>query len=239
LLYPVVLMSFFYRASGLLVEVVVPRFFDGAVTGLERTLFGIDPSLWLDAHPSVFLTEVLTAFYCTYYFLIPGLAVTLLFSRRDDDIKKFMTATCATFFISYLAFIFLPVAGPRFYFADLYQHKLVGVLFRPLADFIMDNAAFRGGAMPSSHVAVAVVAAFFAVRAYGRKAWFIVPVVVGLALGTVYGRYHYAIDVVIGAIIAGVVLYATIKYYPKEKMYLPQQQVADHPSARMYVSNSI
>jgi membrane-associated phospholipid phosphatase len=238
LLYPALLVAFFYRFSGKLVGVIVPQFFDAQVIGIEQAVFGIEPTIWLDQHLSVALTEVMSAGYFSYYLLIPGLALALFFGRRDDEIKRFMTASCVTFFISYIVFILYPVEGPRFHFAGVYQNQIDGVFFRPLVELIINGVAFRGGAMPSSHVAEAMVVLLFALRNYRRRAYFLTPVVVGLALGTVYGRFHYVTDVVIGAAAGAIIYWMTIKLYPKRPEVSQEEILTDFYQRRRYVSNS-
>jgi membrane-associated phospholipid phosphatase len=239
LLYPVVMMAFFYQFSGKLVQAIVPRFFDGQLVGLEKSILGVHPTLWLDHHLNIVVTELLSAAYFSYYLLIPGLALFLFFGKRDGEIRRFMTATCVTFFISYLMFIFYPVVGPRFYFAELYQNEITGIIFRPLVNFVIDNAAFKGGAMPSSHCAEALIVMLFAIRNYGRKAYFLILVVIGLSLGTVYGRFHYVSDVIVGIALAFIIYWLTLKFYPTKKDYAPKWQLSDFDKKRMYVSNSV
>lgn len=239
LLYPVILMTFFYQFSGWLVQVVIPDLYDSQVVLLELSVLGVNPTLWLDSRLTLAATEILSAGYFSYYLMLPGLSLVLFFGRRDGEIRRFMTATCVTFFVSYLMFIFYPVVGPRFHFQDLFQNRIVGVAFRPLVEFIIDNFAFRGGAMPSSHVAEAMVVLFFAVRNYGRKAYFLVPFVIALALGTVYGRFHYASDVVIGVLMAIVITRLTLRFYPTAKDFSRRWDLADFDKKRMYVSDTL
>ncbi|MCK5127400.1 MAG: phosphatase PAP2 family protein [candidate division Zixibacteria bacterium] len=217
LLYPIILVVFFYSTSGELVHIIFPVFLDQQIIGLEQAVFGISPTIWLDKHLNVFITEILSASYFSYYFLVIGLAFFLFFGKKDAEIKRFMTATCATFFISYLIFIFYPVEGPRHVFAATYENVITGPFFRKIVDLVINNGAFHGGAMPSSHCAEALVVAFFAIRYYGKKARFLIPVVIGLSLGTVYGRFHYVSDVIVGLIISIVTIWLTLYFYPTNK----------------------
>ena len=71
--------------------------------------------------------------------------------------------------------------------------------------------------MPSSHVAEALIVLLFAIRNYGRRAYFLIPIVIGLAMGTVYGRFHYISDVAVGTAIAFVIYWLTLNFYPTRK----------------------
>jgi membrane-associated phospholipid phosphatase len=187
---------------------------------------------------NIVATEILSAGYFSYYFLIPGLGLFLFFGRRDREMRRFITATCVTFFISYLVFILYPVSGPRFHFAGQYENEITGIIFRPLAMLVIDNAAFRGGAMPSSHMAEAIIVMLFAIRSYGRRAYFLIPVVLALALGTVYGRFHFATDVIIGIILGIIVYFFTLKFYPAKKDFAREWQPSNNRK-RSYVSDSV
>lgn len=237
--YPIILMTLFYHFSGDLIGHVVHHYYDADLTALEKAVFGVNPTLWLDQHISIAVTELLSVAYELYYLMIPGLAVMLFISRKDEDIKRFVTASCVTFFVSYLMFLFIPMVGPRYFFDGMYQTELTGPVFRPLSMFIMDHAAFRGGAMPSSHVAEAIVVLFFAVRAYGRKGWVLFPVVLGLALGTVHGRFHYVSDVVAGIIMGIIIPLLTLKFYPAKRDYSRIWNLSDFDKKRQNVSDSI
>ncbi len=237
--YPLILMTLFYHFSGDLIGHVVHHYYDADITTLEKAVFGVNPTLWLDRHVHVAITEILSAAYESYYLIIPGLAVMLFISRKDDDIRRFVTASCVTFFISYLIFIFVPMVGPRYFLDGMYQTELTGPVFRRLSMFIMDTAAFRGGAMPSSHVAEAVVVLFFAVRAYGRRAWWFSPLVLGLAMGTVYGRFHYVSDVFVGLIMGVTIPWLTLKFYPPKRDYSRIWNLSDFDKKRQNVPDSL
>ncbi|MEZ5358377.1 MAG: phosphatase PAP2 family protein [Candidatus Zixiibacteriota bacterium] len=217
LLYPVILMTFFYTTVGKLVHIVYPDFLDYQVINLERAVFGVSPTVWWDQHLNVIVTEIMSAGYFSYYFLIIGLSLVLIFNKRDAEIKRFMTATCATFFISYLIFIFYPVEGPRHVFVDTYQNAITGPFFRQLVDYVISNGAFRGGAMPSSHCGEALVVTYFAIKVYGRRAWFLAVILAILSISTVYGRFHYVSDVVVGYIIGIAAIWLTLYFYPLKK----------------------
>lgn len=238
LLYPVIMMLFFYQACSKMVHFFFPGFFDSQIVALEKVFFGADPSIWLDSLSGVVLTEILSAGYFAYYFLIPGLALVLFFHGRTREIKRFMTATCLTFFVSYMMFILYPIEGPRFYFGTLYTNDLVGPVFRPLVDLVIERGAIHGGAMPSSHVAEALVVLIFALRTYGRKAYFLVPVVIALALGTVYGRFHYVTDVVVGAAIGALAAWLAIQLYPPERETSPDGEIWEGVTGKQYVSDN-
>jgi membrane-associated phospholipid phosphatase len=214
LLYPALLIAFFYSVSGNTIHLLYPDFLDTQLVAIEKSIFGLNVTLWLDNHLNVVVTELLSLGYFSYYFMIIGLSLILFFHRRDAEIKRFMSATCVTFFVSYLLFFLYPIEGPRWHFAGEYLNSIHGVIFWPMVKYVIDNGAVHGGCMPSSHVAEALVVMFFALRNYGRRAAFLIPLVVLMAGGTIYGRFHYVSDVVVGIIIGVLATFGTLRFYP-------------------------
>jgi membrane-associated phospholipid phosphatase len=178
------------------------RFLDHQIVSWEISLLGAEPTLFVDRHlTSVATTEILSLCYFTYYLMLPIFLIFLFLKREDGIIREFLAATCLTFFVSYLLFWLYPAEGPRWHLADQYLNPVAGPVFRPMVDFVIDNAAVHGGAMPSSHTGVALVVMLFCFRCYRRAGWLLLPVVAGLAAGAVWGRFHYLSDVVVGAVI--------------------------------------
>ena len=75
----------------------------------------------------------------------------------------------------------------------------------PLVHWVLRHGSSVGTAFPSSHVAVAVTVLLLA-RNYGRTAFLcLLALVPGLAVGAVYGGFHYAVDTVAGTLLALIV----------------------------------
>jgi membrane-associated phospholipid phosphatase len=73
-------------------------------------------------------------------------------------------------------------------------------------NFIHPNYQVIGAAFPSSHVAVSVGVAYF-VWVYLPRARYLIAIdVFLLALATVYCRYHYAVDVFGGLLVAAAMI---------------------------------
>ncbi|HVP35517.1 MAG TPA: phosphatase PAP2 family protein, partial [Terriglobales bacterium] len=107
----------------------------------------------------------------------------------------------------YLSFIFFPVEGPRCALASLHQTQIKGFIFVPLAQWVVKVAGLHGGCMPSSHVAVAMVV-FILTYKYTRRLFYCLgPLILGLFVGTVWGRFHYLSDVIAGILVGIFSLY--------------------------------
>jgi membrane-associated phospholipid phosphatase len=216
MVYPVALFSFFYRATGGTMDLLFDSFFDAQLTAFEMSVFGWNPTVFIDQHllhPA--LSEYFLLSYLLYYPLIP-LFLYLVYRRGDFEIvRSSVTAFCGIFFASYALFFLYPIEGPRWFLASAYQHELTSPFARQIVELIQAKAAVRGGCMPSSHFAIALSIQMYCFRYYRKVGWMILPIVFGLAMGTFWGRYHYVSDVVVGGLIGFVITVLVWKFSDK------------------------
>ena len=92
------------------------------------------------------------------------------------------------------------MAGPWYRSPHLDTASL-GHFFPNLVQVVLERAASKGAAFPSPHVAVAVVIWLLAWRFNRRVFWILAAIVPALALGTVYGGFHYAVDAAAGFLV--------------------------------------
>ncbi len=196
--YPILLFTFLYEETGYFLHLFFDDFFDPHLVALEFRLTGAIPSVWLAQHARPWLSEMVMAGYLSYYFIIPIGALILWAKQKTKEFQHMLLAVCIGFFISYLGFSIYPVEGPRFFIPHLHPPPLEGPFFVKVVKFEMDKWAIHGGCMPSSHVAVAVIVLVAMYRGARRWFWALLPLVIGLMVGTVYGRFHYVSDVVVG-----------------------------------------
>lgn len=199
---PVVLTPLLYTELATLNQLVAPGYLDGTVQAWEAAVFGLQPSLaWARAWPWLPLSELLHLGYVSYYLVVPVAAVAVFRGAGDRGLERAAVTVGLAFFVCYLCFAVFPVAGPRYEFARIEGPPAEGPVFA-LVHGILEAGSSRGTAFPSSHVAAAT-AALLACRRDARRAfrWLLVPVVL-LTLGTVYGRFHYAVDALAGLAVA-------------------------------------
>ena len=117
---------------------------------------------------------------------------------------------------SYLFFILLPVDSPYYRWPRL-GPPLSGHFFFDLVHQMSARGGARGGAFPSAHVSSAVVVSLVAWRHQRRLAYLIVPITVGVMVATVYGRFHYALDSIVGAALA-IAVVGAYRYLPPHRL---------------------
>ncbi len=196
--YPLLFFILLYEETRYLIHLVFPHYLDPLVNQLELAVFGAYPTVWLEKFISFGLNEYLMFSYSFYYLLLALLGAGLYFGNKKREFDDLLFTSAVAYYISYLCFVLLPVEGPRFALADAYQVELNGGFFTWLAHGLIDKAGIQGAAMPSSHVAVALVVLVYARRHHRTLFYVLFPLVVSLLVSTVYGRFHYVSDVAAG-----------------------------------------
>ncbi|HKZ21797.1 MAG TPA: phosphatase PAP2 family protein [candidate division Zixibacteria bacterium] len=209
--YPMILFTFLYEETGSLVHLIFPKWFDYQINALEKSVLGAYPTVWFEKIVSVPLNEVMMLSYFSYYFLFPILGIALYLKKEYKVFNQFLFTIAVAFYISYLGFLLYPVEGPRFALRDFHSLELKGPFFTPLAQWVINVGGIHGGCMPSSHVAVALVVLVFAFKHHRRLFYLLSPFIFTLFVATVYSRFHYATDVVVGILVGFLAVWVTNK----------------------------
>lgn len=216
---PVVYMM--YNQTNVIVHAVYPTtLYDTLLIDADRFLFGVDPTVWLGRFATPVLTEYLQVCYFLFY-LLPVLQAVELWRRGElETLASFSRAMAFCYFISYLLYFAMPAIGPRF---TLHAYEAIGVEMPGLllTDILRGLVDAGGGippgsadpaqwvnrdCMPSGHTMLTVTNIVLAFRNKSRLRWLFVIIGGSLVVSTVYLRYHYAIDVFVGAFLVAVVL---------------------------------
>ena len=108
---------------------------DHVFAGYEQSLFGFQPALefcqsW--SHPII--SELLSMGYVSYYPLFVGITIFYFFCRYEH-FERTAFIVVGSFFLFYLIFIFLPVAGPQFYFKAVGVDQIAQGIFPNIGDY--------------------------------------------------------------------------------------------------------
>src|SRR6266704_1084158 len=142
--------------------------------------------------------------YFTYLLMLGG----ILYYRRDwRGYWSVMTYSAAGYAIGYVIAIFFPIESPWFSMAGVWHGSLQGGPFTATINFIEHFGRVRGAAFPSEHVAGSVAALWGAWRHQRCLFWVMVPMVMCMCVSTVWGRYHYVMDV-FGGMVTGTLGFA-------------------------------
>jgi membrane-associated phospholipid phosphatase len=177
-----------------------PSWRDPVILRLENSLFGVQPTLWLQRVVSPGLTEWMMFCYVIYVFIYPALGLLIYLRWGEKPLEDYLLALTLANLTCYFCFPLFPVAGPLYFMPEKFTVPLKGWIFTSIGEFIRSDFHLAGGNLPSPHCAIGTVMWAMAYR-YRRLAfWLLAPVIICLFISTVYGRYHYVSDSVLGIV---------------------------------------
>ena len=199
--YPYILIPVYYWQLGV-IGLGVDHARDALVQRWEQAIFGGQVSVtWHQAARSALLSSVLHACYLAHYAIIVGVPAWLFLRSGREACARALFGITLAFYACYLCFAVFPVAGP-YYALPAPTGPLENLFFDRLVRTVLESGSSWGTAFPSSHVAASWCAVLMARRDAPWLALALAPVALGLAAGTVYGQFHYAVDAVAGAAVA-------------------------------------
>jgi membrane-associated phospholipid phosphatase len=202
---------------------------DPLLIAVDRRLLGADVAILLAPLARPWLTELLQLAYTSFYALMLA-AGAELYARRDFRRFHLYSFSCALgFFVSFVGYLAVPAVGPRFTLFDVptVERELPGLWLTPALRTFIDGGGLvppglsRAAAaalaprdvFPSGHTMMTAMAMYWAWRFRLRSRWVVCAVGGLLVVATVYLRYHYAVDVAAGLILAAACLAATRPLY--------------------------
>lgn len=196
-LLPLLLGPFLYVELRWLIPGVGRPHSDALVMQWEHALFAGNPSAtWAPAMPWTALSEVLHFAYASYYALVLVPPIVLYARGRRDAFAATLLALTIVYGACFTTYLLFPVDGPRYLVGP--AHAPEGPV-RAFVLHLLEAGSSRGTAFPSSHVAASVVSALCALAFQRRLGVIVGALTIGLALGTVYGGFHYGVDALAGA----------------------------------------
>ena len=198
------------------VRFVNPHDIHHHLVAIEGWLFGGQPVVWAEQFITRPRTEVMSAFYGTFYLIAPSTVMVLWATGKRDRAREALLGVIVCFYTGYLLYVIFPAAPPRLYMESLGMFKvnLRGGPILNLQDSLirmMPHDASRA-AFPSLHAGVSIMSLYYAWH-YCR--WYfpiLLFVVTGLLVSTVYLRHHYVVDLLAGAALLPWVLWAAPRF---------------------------
>jgi len=203
--------------------------YDPLLISLDRLIFRGDPTQWMARFSNPLLTELLQIAYSLFYVLFIAVGLELYPQKDRSCFNYFRFTVVYGFFISYLAYFALPAVGPRFTLHDFSRidSELPGwLLAKSLRWFVNYFESIKPGmpnsvaimnaqrdVFPSGHTMLTLMTIVFAYKYRLKIRGYVLWVGVLLIVATVYMRYHYAVDLLAGAILAVPCLLTSKKLY--------------------------
>jgi membrane-associated phospholipid phosphatase len=200
--YPHLFFLFCFEELRKLVHLVSPGWQDAKLIAADYWLTGVHPAVWLEQFATPGRNDFMQFAYLTYftYLLVVG---GILYYRRDwRGYWSVMTYSAVGYAIGYVIAIFFPIESPWFSMAGAWHGELRGGAFTTAINFIEHYGRVRGAAFPSEHVAGSFAALWGAWKHRRWLFWVMLPLVLCMCVSTVWGRYHYVVDI-FGGMVTG------------------------------------
>jgi len=199
---PILFVIVIYESLGDLIQHLQPDV-DPRLIQIDFSIFGVQPTLWMQRWIVPWATDLLSLAYLSYYFLPVVLMVVLCLKGRTTELERSIFVLAFGYYVSFIGYILFPAVGPRYAMTHLYSVPLEGSF---VTDFVRDtlNALEHNkrDCMPSGHTQIVLIVLYLAHRYEKRLFYLFFPIVCALILSTLYLRYHYVIDLLVGTALA-------------------------------------
>jgi membrane-associated phospholipid phosphatase len=208
-IFPFILVSYWYpetyclggNENGVLPHSIIASNVDGFLNRLDMMIFGCLPAMEFSRiFPQSFVSEIMYFGYFAY-FLIFSFTFIYFFFVKPEAAEMAMFCCLCSFFVFYVIFIFVPAAGPQFYYPYPDNTVPAGYFFGSLMRWIQETGEKPTGAFPSSHVGLTVTAMILLYQNARKYFFIILPVAVILFASTVYIKAHYLVDVAVAFVV--------------------------------------
>jgi membrane-associated phospholipid phosphatase len=198
--YPHLFFLFCFEELGKLVHLVSPAWRDAKLIAADYWLTGVHPTVWLEQFATPARNEFMQFAYLTYFTYLLLLGGVLYYWRDWRGYWSVMTYSAVGYAIGYVIAILFPIESPWFSMAGAWHGPLQGGPVTATINFVEHFGRVHGAAFPSEHVAGSVAALWGAWRHRRWLFWVMAPLVLSMCVSTIWGRYHYVVDVLAGMV---------------------------------------
>jgi membrane-associated phospholipid phosphatase len=201
---PVILAIF--ELMGRVVSGANPRRWDASLAGIDARWFAGVADVWqhMLGRPS-WLTDGAYLAYTTFFFAPFVIAVALYRLPRREHFADYMLMLLTTFVAVWVGYLAFPAVGPRVPPALAEQVLGGSEISHAVRAMLRTLERNKLDAFPSGHAAVSLVYTGHAWVRFPRWRPLLVTVEIALLFSTVYLSFHYVIDVLCGALLAGAI----------------------------------
>ena len=145
--------------------------------------------------------ELLEAAYLSVYVLIPlGFAI-VWFGAPDLDVRRYWTVVVASEVICYAMLPWIRTRPPRA-IGDHMEIDDRTVLLRRINLRVLHRGSIQANTVPSGHAAGALATALMVVEYLPGAGAALIGLALAIMIASIVGRYHYAMDSALGALVA-------------------------------------
>ncbi len=191
----------FYSAVVRIVPVLRESRFDEALLTIDRRLFGETPAALFDPSGWPAAVEALSAAYLSYHVYL-HLALAAAFLRPVEETRRLCRPLYLAFALGFAGYLLVPAVGPWRAFPALFDRPLTGGLLAAANAHVVEAGSSVYDVFPSLHVGITLVLLAHDRRHARRRFRVMLPIACLLLVSTIALRYHYAVDLAAGGILA-------------------------------------
>lgn len=212
--YPLPYVFACYKEMSILIPALRHTDADAALARIDFAIWGANPTVWLERLRSPMLAELLEIVYSGFVPAVLLVAVILWIQKRYVEFRYYAFLIALGFLASYAGYLLVPARGPRFLLRHLHTYDLRGLfLFDWLRATLDRIEAAHYDCFPSGHTEMTILA-WWGSRVISSTLFRVMFVyTLGVIFATVYLRYHYTVDVLAGAILAGALILTAPRVY--------------------------
>ncbi len=200
--YPAATLPILFNTLEPLIQTLRGGARDDLLIAADRSMFGVDVTVWMQRLVHPVLNDLFYSFYATYYFIALTLGLVLWLHDRPTA-RRYVFTLMVVYYVSYAGYFLIPALGPRFAQAGQYTVSLTTTpIARTINDTINSMEKTKFDVFPSGHTMISVAVLLVAWKRSRKTFWCLLPVATGLIISTVYCRYHYVVDLIAGATLA-------------------------------------
>ena len=183
------------------------RFFIKPMPEVESWLLQVDVALlertgirqWYRRAP-ILVTEMFELAYLLVYLVAPAGALTLIAFGQAARLDHYWTTVLLAGFIAYGALPWIQTRPPRTVHAD--PGGPGRRLVRRVNHLVLSRGSIQVNTLPSGHAAVALAVGLAVVDVLPTAGALLIAFAAVIVAATVLGRYHYAVDSILGVLTA-------------------------------------
>jgi membrane-associated phospholipid phosphatase len=221
-----VIMNVTFMTMGSTAMKVVSHRQDAVLERIDAACVGVTPSVAAQALVAPWLTEIMSFCYLLFF---PYLFISLIYYawRGVAAFRQLTVGLFTLYALGFLGYSMVPAAGPYLALRDSFSVPLTGWAITRFNAFVVASGSNGVDVFPSLHCAVSCFLLFFdRQHARWRFRLYVVPCV-GLWLATIYLRYHYLVDVVVGFALAAFALWILARWEKRAAASLPDPSPCD------------
>ncbi len=181
-----------------MISLLNPNDIHVSLAAWDASIFGIQPTVWMEQFYQPWLTEWFALAYVNYY--VSTLILLILLYRRGQfqAFRSIMLFMMVSYYIGFIGYLLFPASSPYLIISNLYTvdiWKDTSLISKFVQALVSLSPSRVRDAFPSMHNAITLLTMMMAWRYHRTFFWIQLPLAISLVPATVYLRYHWVVDI--------------------------------------------